>query len=47
MPENPSATAFGQEVLWVAGVVISAAIVVSVARKAGRKVVRKLKNRNK
>ena len=47
MPENHSATDFGQEVLWVAGVVIGATIVISVARKAGRKTVRTIKNLKK
>jgi hypothetical protein len=47
MPESPSATDFGQEVLWVAGVVIGATIVISVARKTGRMTVRKLKNLKK
>jgi hypothetical protein len=46
MPENHSASDFGAEVLWVAGVVIAATIVVSVTRKAGRKVLA-LKNRSK
>ena len=46
LPENPSAAAFGQEVLWVAGVVIGATIVISVTRRVGRKVLA-LKNRNK
>lgn len=46
MPENPSAAAFGQEVLWVAGVVIGATIVISVTRRVGRKVLA-LKNRDK
>ena len=47
MPVNASATDFGKEVLWVAGVFIGATIVITAANKAGRKVVRKLKNRKK
>ena len=45
--EKSSATDFGKEVLWVAGVFIGATIVITAANKAGRKVVRKLKNRKK
>ena len=46
MPENPTAAAFGAEVLWVAGVVLGATLVIAGTRKLGRKVV-SLKNRNK
>lgn len=46
MPENPSAAAFGAEVIWVAGVVLTAGLVIAGTRKVGRKVIA-LKNRNK
>lgn len=46
MPENPSAAAFGQEVMWSAGVVIGATVVVLATKKAAKKVIA-FKNRNK
>jgi hypothetical protein len=46
MPENPSATAFGAEVAWTAGVIIGATIVIVATKKVARKVIA-LKNRNK
>ena len=46
MPENPSASAFGAEVMWTAGVIIGATVVVVATKKVAKKVIA-LKNRNK
>jgi len=45
MPENPTASAFGAEVVWTAGVVLGATIIVIGVKKLGRKAL-SLKNRN-
>jgi hypothetical protein len=44
MPENASATDFGTEVLWLAGVVIGATIVISATRMASRSIYRRVRS---
>lgn len=46
MPENPSAASFGAEVMWTAGVVLTAGLVVVATRKIAKKAIA-FKNRNK